>query len=112
MIKYDSACALEKHICPECGAEHTHKVEWRWSKFFIGKLKNTFIAFATYMVLQFITLLSGKVPTEWFGHVIIVSASVTGVFMLYTAISAALSKAEIKGNFNVGTPTRAERGMQ
>ena len=71
-------------------------VHWSWPKFWIGKLSNKFIAWVTYMVLQFLALLSGQIPDEHIGTLLWVSAIVTFIFMLAGAIDVAVTNAQIK----------------
>jgi uncharacterized membrane protein SirB2 len=99
-MNLDNAYALEKHVCPHCGKEHTHKATWDWNKFWIGKLGNKFLSWIVYMVIQFIALLSTKVPAQYTGHIVIVSAIVTVIFMLAGALDIAVSKADIKANLS------------
>jgi len=101
MLEVDGQDALVEHICPHCGMKHSHKFQWDWGKFIVGKMGNKFLAWATYMVLQFILLLTGKL-TEGVTVLLIVSASVTGLFMLAGAIDLAVSQAEIKANLSTG----------
>jgi len=103
MLDHDKTNALEKHTCPNCGHEHTHKFQWDKGKFWVGKVKNKFIAWCYYMLLQsvllFVVLFHPKIPSEiiiGIVHVIIiVSAIVTFIFMLAGAIDIAVGNAKI-----------------
>jgi len=98
MITYDDANALEEHTCPSCGLKHTHKFIWDKGKFWVGKSGNIFIAWAVYMLFQTIALFTPLVKETWTGHIIIISAAVTIIFMIPGAVSKAVReiKTEIK----------------
>lgn len=68
---------------------------WSWTKFWIGKLSNKFIAWVVYMTLQFIALLTKVIPEQYIGSLITWSGIVTLVFMLAGAIDIAVSNAAI-----------------
>ena len=99
MIPHDSVNALEVHACPKCGFEHTHKFCWQWGKFFVGKLSNKLLAFAVYMVLQFILLLGTFVPNDIKWIIVIVSFAITAIFMTAGAIDQAVANAKITAEF-------------
>jgi len=96
MISYDDANALEKHVCPGCGFEHTHKFQWDKGKFWVGKAGNIFIAWAIYMLIQMIALFTPLVKETWTGHIIIISAAVTVIFMIPGAVAKAVREAKIE----------------
>ena len=58
--------------CPACNT--SIKPVWSWTKFLIGKLGNKLVAWVSYMVLQYIALLTGVIPEQWIGRLIIVTA--------------------------------------
>jgi len=95
MIQHDNANALEKHTCPKCGFEHTHKFIWDKGKFWVGKAGNIFIAWAVYMIIQSIALFTPIVNEKWTGHILIISAAVTLIFMIPGAVAKAVREAKI-----------------
>ena len=95
MIPHDSANALELHDCPACGFEHTHKFCWDAGKFWVGKVKNKFIAWIVYITIQSIALFTKIIPAQHVGTLIIVTAIVTFIFMLAGSIDAAVGNARI-----------------
>ena len=111
-IDVDSANALEEHVCPHCGERHTHRFQWDWGKFFVGKISNKFIAWLVYMVFQFIAILSEKVPYEWTGYILTVSTIVTGIFMLAGAIDIAVENAKITADFKAGLSKQINKTVQ
>ena len=96
MISHDSANALETHICPNCGVEHTHKFQFDKGKFWVGKASNVFIAWAVYMIIQTFALFTPFIGDEWTGHIIWISAGVTVIFMIPFAVGKAVSNAKIE----------------
>jgi len=102
---FDEANGNEEHVCPQCGALHTHKVSWSWPKFVIGKLSNKFIAWAVYMVFQFMILfMPAQItpsfnPAEYARLIIIISAIVTIIFTLAGALDVAVSNMKMTAAF-------------
>jgi len=101
-IIYDENFPMEEHTCPKCGCRHNHKFIWDWGKFWLGKVSNKLIAWVAYMVLQFITMLTGKIPEANVGTFIWVTAIVTFIFMLAGAIDTAVENAKITADFKAG----------
>jgi len=96
MVEHDNANAFEKHRCPKCGFEHTHKFKWDWGKFWQSKAQNVFIAWIVYMILQTIALFTPLVSNEYTGQILWISAGVTLIFMMPLAIGKAIGNAKIE----------------
>ena len=79
-----------------------------WTKFWIGKLSNKFIAWVVATVLVYITLFrNGWINPESEMAILIVWGSVTFIYMLHGAIDTAVSNAKInlEGKASVGRTT-------
>ena len=69
---------------------------WSWTKFWIGKLSNKFMAFLVYMVYMFLTTFTSSSINNL---VLYTSTVVTVIFMLAGAIDQAVANAKITAEF-------------
>ena len=92
-------------MCEECD-----DVKWSWTKFWIGKLSNKFIAFNVFTAIMFITLFVERVevkePANWI--LWITYGVVTIIFMLAGAIDTAVANAKISMELKAAAEMKAD----
>jgi hypothetical protein len=91
--------------CGRCNADkHEDEVKWSWSKFFIGKLSNKFIAWLVFTVIIFIAMFtqSSVMDVVVQRFVWIIYGAVTIIYMLSGAIDKAVGNMQIKANLSAG----------
>lgn len=78
-------------------------VKWSWSRFFVGKLGNKFIAWIVTTVITFTLVHNATSLSDKNAFVILIIWGIaTIVFMLAGAIDVAVNNAKINADFKVG----------
>ena len=77
--------------------------QWSWTKFWIGKLSNKFIAFVVSTTLIFIALFhNGWTNPNSETVILIVWGAVTFIYMLHGAIDTAVANTKINAELKAG----------
>ena len=80
-----------------------NETKWSWTKFWIGKLSNKFIAWVVSTVLVFITLFhNGWTNVNSETVILVVWGAVTFIYMLHGAIDIAVENMKISAELKAG----------